>query len=97
MENILESAARQFNSVDNIVDFQRRLEEFTNFQGHCIKLLEEEMAENKDTAAHIKSLLDLTPREDSNVIDDIMHGAVDVSPEHALSLAAFVSGLNDAM
>ena len=56
-------------------------------QDQCIKLLEEEMAENKDTVDHIKSLLDLTPREDSFVIDGIRHGAVDVSAEDALSLA----------
>ena len=49
-----------------IVEFQRRLETFVKTQGVCIKLLREEIAENKNRVTHIKSLLNQI-----NTIDDL--------------------------
>ena len=66
VENLLGVAARHFHGVDNIVEFQRRLETFVKTQGVCIKLLREEIAENKNRVTHIKSLLNQI-----NTIDDL--------------------------
>ena len=66
VENLLGVAARNFHGVDNIVEFQRRLETFIKTQGVCIKLLREEIVENKNRVTHIKSLLNQI-----NTIDDL--------------------------
>ena len=58
VENLLGVAARHFHNVDNIVEFQKRLETFIKTQTACLNLLREEIVENKSRVAHIKSLLD---------------------------------------
>ena len=67
VKSIIEAAARQFCNVDDIVEFQRRLHTFVKTQCLCIKLLREEITENKNRVTHIKSLLDpINSKEDTD-------------------------------
>lgn len=68
MYNRLGLAARQFYNTDNIVDFQRKLDTFVTTQLSCIKLLREEIAENRNSVAHIKRLDPINTRDGSDLM-----------------------------